>query len=225
MRKLISKSVKANEAQYIGRKDEIFLTTNQELKVSDGLTPGGLPLQVDPVLINPVYYIVEQDYVSSIVQNPSSLDVPVQVSYGTGATSTNGIISVDAQGTITCLKSGPLFFKTRHRVGRSGASGISHVFQWIETSLNGGTTWIKIGNSISVSLDNSNDVAFFFDSTPFFMQAGQKLRSMIARSSLGGSNSGGLLPEQPSAALLALGVNVSPSAQLTIYRLENWNYI
>jgi hypothetical protein len=172
---------------------------------------------------SPLYYTIEKDYVSIAVQNPTALDTPMTVSYGPGGTSANNLIYVSAVGIITCVESGPYMFKSRHRVGRIGASGISHIFQWIESSIDNGVTWIKIGNSVSVSLDNANDQTLFFDSTPLFMQAGQQLRSRIARSSIG-NNSGGLIPEQPSAALIAEGVQPSPSAQLTVYRLENWLY-
>lgn len=166
---------------------------------------------------------LEVSFIDTSTQSGSPIDTPKQVKYGPAATSPSGIVAIDAAGILTVLKTGPLFIKSRIRAGRSGASGISFLFFWVEISLDGGATWNILGNSTDVHLDNSTETDVFFDFSTLYLDKGIKLRSMFARSSTG-DNSGDLIPSVPSAALQAYGVPTAPSAQISIYRSRDFMY-
>lgn len=166
---------------------------------------------------------LEASFVDVTTQSGSPIDTPKQVKYGPALTSPSGIAAIDADGTLTMLKTGPLFIKSRLRVGRTGASGVSSVFFWAEISLDGGTVWNVLGNSVDIKLDNSTENDVFFDFSTLFLNQGIKLRSMFARSSTG-DNSGDLSASTPSAALQAYGVPIAPSAQISIYRSRGYSY-
>ena len=168
------------------------------------------------------FFVVEDDFVDMTTQTGSPIDTPKTVKYGTSKTSPNNLVSIDNSGVISVLKTGPYFIKTRHRVGRTGSSGISRLFFWIEIAPDG-VNWVVSGNSVEIRLDNSDEVQVFFDATPIYLQAGFKVRARFARSSTG-TNFGDLMPSAPSSVLQNLGVPPVPSAQLSIYRSNNWNY-
>lgn len=166
---------------------------------------------------------LEASFTDTTTQSGAPIDTPKQVKYGPALTSPSGIVSIDTLGTLTVLKTGPLFVKSRLRAGRTGASGISSIFFWVEISLDGGAVWNIFGNSIDIRLDNSTESDVFFDFSTLFLDKGIKLRSMFARSSTG-DNSGDLIPSTPSAALQAYGVPIAPSAQISIYRSRDYLY-
>jgi len=167
---------------------------------------------------------LESSFTDTTTQSGSPIDTPKQVKYGPALTSPSGIVSIDATGTLTVLKTGPLFIKSRLRVGRTGASGVSSIFFWVEISPDGGAVWNIFGNSIDIRLDNSTESDVFFDFSTLFLENGIKLRSMFARSSTG-DNSGDLMPSAPSAALQAYGVPTAPSAQISVYRSRDYLYL
>lgn len=166
---------------------------------------------------------LEVSFTDATTQSGSPIDTPKQVKYGAALTSPSGIAFMGADGTLTILKTGPFFIKSRLRVGRTGASGVSSIFFWVEISIDGGATWNILGNSIDIRLDNSTESDVFFDFSTLFLNQGIKLRSMFARSSTG-DNSGDLMPSSPSAALQAYGVPIAPSAQISIYRSRSYRY-
>jgi len=168
-------------------------------------------------------YTPEGDFTSMATQSGSPIDTPKVVSYGSNKQSNSGILDYN-NGVFTFLKSGTVGIKSRLRTGRTGASGVSHLFFWVESSINGGSTWNKIGNSINIHLNNSNETQTFFDIAFLVGVAGLKLRTLFARSSTG-SDSGDLIAESPSAALIALGVMGAPSAQITVYKDSNQLYV
>jgi len=162
-------------------------------------------------------------FVDTTTQTGAPIDTPIQVKYGPAKTSPNGIISVDAAGTLTILKGGPFLFKSRLRASRTGAAGTSSLFFWVEISTNGGAGWSILGNTIDIRLENSSQEDVFFDFSSLTLPAGIKLRSMFARSSTG-SDFGDLTPSTPSAALQAYGLTTAPSAQLSIYINNDYLY-
>ncbi len=166
--------------------------------------------------------VPEGDFISLTTQSGSPIDTPKVVSYGVNKQSNSGILDY-TNGVFTFLKTGPIGIKSRLRTGRVGASGVSHLFLWAEASVDGGMVWNKIGNSTSIHLTNSTETKTFFDVAFMVGVTGLKLRTLFARSSTG-NDSGDLIAETPSAALIALGVMSAASAQITIYKDSNYNY-
>lgn len=170
-------------------------------------------------------YTIEADFVDYTLQTTTTQDTAKNVLYGALKTSTNGLLQMDATGVLTVLKTGPYAFKSRTRIGRTGASGISDLVVWIETSTDGGSTWLLTGNPVCAFLNNSSDIDLFFDFTPARLTKGFKLRARWARDS-GGDNSGDLRPftlSDPLAAIVT--VPQVASAQVSAYRLNGFNYV
>lgn len=163
-------------------------------------------------------YRVEGSFLSIITQSGVE-DTPTTIDFGAGGETINGHLSVSSDGEITVLNSGYFAFKQRFRAKRSGASGYSELFFWVEVSVNGGVDWSIIGTSVDLSLNNSNETTVFFDIALAYFQAGIKLRNRFARSSTG-DDSGDLVEGTPSAALSTAGVPIAPSAQITIYPMK-----
>lgn len=170
-------------------------------------------------------YALEDNFVDYTTQTTTTTDTGKNVLYGGAKTSPNGLMSVSAAGVLTVLKSGPLAFKSRVRVGRTGASGISHIIFWVEASVNGGVSWVLNGNPVDVFLDSSHDLDVFFDFSTIKVVKGLQLRSRWARSS-DGDNSGDIRPTTlPVPLQSVVGATQVAAAQLTIYRLEGFNYV
>ena len=170
------------------------------------------------------FFSIEQDFIDLTTQSGAPIDTPKAVKFGNSLTTPNGLVSYNStNGFITVLKTGPYVFKTRARPQRTGSAGLSDTFFWIEASTDNGSTFSVLGNAVNVRLTTSSESALFFDLTPVYLPAGTILKSMWARSSTGADDVN-LIPHTPSAALLALGVPASPSAQLTLYKSNNWIY-
>ena len=149
-------------------------------------------------------------------QSGSPEDVPKTVLYGTNKDSDNGHVTY-LNGVFTINTAGFYAIKSRIRSGRTGASGSSNLFFWAEGRADSGDAWAITGASVDVLLDSSNDNKIFFDFSTLFLSAGFQLRSRFSRSSTG-NDSGDLVPSVPSSALVTVGVNPTPSAQVTIYK-------
>lgn len=165
-----------------------------------------------------VGYTPQGTFISSDLQ-AGVLDTPKTITFGAGGTSDNGGITIGADGVITVNE--PFFWsiKQRFRAGRTGASGVSILFFWAEISVDGGSTWSVIGNSVSIPLSTASDTIVFFDLADAQFPPGTKLRNRFARSSTG-DDSGDLRVGTPSAALQALNVPDAPSAQITMYAIN-----
>lgn len=180
-------------------------------------------LIVDKLINNSAGSSLYDSFIDTTTQSGAPIDTPKQVKYGPARLSAGGILSMDTDGTLTILKGGPLMLKSRLRAARSGASGTSSLFFWVEISTNGGVSWSILGNSIDIRLENSNQQDVFFDFSTLTLPAGVKLRSMFARSSTG-SDFGDLVPSTPSSALQACGLQTAPSAQLSVYTNNDYLY-
>lgn len=168
-------------------------------------------------------YSLYENFIDTTSQTGSPIDTPKQVKYGNAKTSPTGILSMDSSGTITVLRGGPLLLKSRLRASRTGSSGTTSMFFWVESSIDNGTTWGILGNPIDIQLENANQDDVFFDFSSLTLPTGIKLRSMFARSSTG-TDYGDLTPSTPSSALQAYGLPIAPSAQLSVYKLNGYVY-
>jgi hypothetical protein len=144
------------------------------------------------------------------------LDAPTNIEYGAGGTTDNGEITVSSSGLISVNTTGYYSIKQRFRAERAGASAISQVFFWAETSIDAGVSWDVIDNSLDIPLNSSNETVVFFDLSTVLLPAGMLVRSRFARSSTG-DDSGDLKSASPSATLSGLGVPDAPSALISIY--------
>lgn len=151
----------------------------------------------------------------SLIEQPGIIDTPKTVTFGAGGLTAGGNVSLSATGEFQVLTSGYYAFKQRFRAGRDGAVGESEIFFWAENSIDGGSTWNVLGNSLDIALDSSKDTTIFFDLSLVYLPAGVMLRNRFARSGDGDD----LVVGTPSATLQSLNVPQAPSAQVTIYKV------
>lgn len=163
---------------------------------------------------------------TSLVQQDAVEDALTNLDFGATKTSPNGIISYNnTTKVLESLKSGPLLAKTRVRLARVGGSaGTSEVFLQAQSSTDGGSNWVNTGNSADISLKDSEQVEIFFDFAAVYFSTGLLIRQVFARSSTG-TDFGSAIAGIPSAPLQALGISSSPAAQVSIYRLRDFNYV
>ena len=176
-------------------------------------------------LMNPSssYFTIEDSFTDMTTQTAPTPDSPITVKFGSAKTTPSGLLSMDAAGVLTVLKEGPYFAKTRVNCGRTGSSGTSILHLWVEISVDGGATWLVSGNIVDIRLDNASDTDTFFDMTPVYLPAGAKARTRFVRSSLG-NNSGDITSSTLSTALQTYGLTPAPSAQLSMYKSNDWVY-
>lgn len=167
---------------------------------------------------------LEASFTSFDLQNAVE-DVISPIDFGTSKTSPNGLVSYeDTTKDFNILKSGAYLVKTRSRLARVGANaGVSEIFLQAQVSTDGGVNWVNNGNSVDVKLQDTDEVEIFFDFSAIFFPLGIRLRQTFARSSLG-SNFGSVIAGVPSVPLQNLGLEPSPSAQVSVYRLRDFNY-
>lgn len=174
------------------------------------------------MMVSGSYYVSEQRFQDFTNQTAAGLDTPTVVRYGPATTSPNGMVSVDANGTFSILKSGPYLIKSNLRIARLGVGGASHIHLWIESSPDN-VVWTPLNVSLRITIDNTRTDDHLYDSSPVFFPAGTYIRTMFARDS-SGVNDGGLYSESPSAALQAYGVGPDPSASLEWHIMTGYNY-
>lgn len=219
-------------ALWAGREANVSTSTVTTRYISDGVSWKAMILY-DPATqylstaggsTTPlIQYPIEAQFTDTTTQ-VGQLDSPVSIKFGSAGSSTNNLLSIDANGIITALKTGPFFGKTRIRAQRTGAAGTSVLIFYTQISTDGGTNWSVLGNAGTITLENSHETDVFFDMSPITVTTGLKIRQMFSRTS-SGTDYGDLVPYTPPAPLIALGVPTVPSAQLTIYRLANYNYV
>ena len=140
---------------------------------------------------------------SSVNQNPSAVDTPLQITLGSAQTTTD--VSISAAGVITFNTSGNYLIDIFLRFGRSTSTGNAIVLNRI---LKNGA---QILNSNGVILSAATQTIPFSAAIPLTMAAGDTITMEVARDSAG-TNDGGLLVVSPTLA----GWNIVPSATVVV---------
>lgn len=146
---------------------------------------------------------------STIAQEPSTTDSPIQVSFGAAQNGLADPVMVDSLGTVTFNETGLYTVTLRLSVGRLTGAGTAKVLA------RGLFNDVQIG-TISHTFIDSVDIEFPVFLTQDFLitAAGATLKWELARDS-DGNNSGGLLPFSPTT----LPWGDSPSAQVNVFRI------
>jgi len=135
---------------------------------------------------------------TAATQNPTGLGDAnqIQVEFGPAQNSGSDPVEIDANGTITCNKTGLYRFDIRLNFGRTGSAGVSLVH--LQTFLTvAGPITIPLPLSIPVEIDNADiSIPIYFDSVLTF-EAGQSVELFIRRDP-SGNDSGGLIQTDPT---------------------------
>lgn len=140
---------------------------------------------------------------SSVNQNPSAVDTPLQITLGSAQTTPD--VSLSAAGVITFNTSGNYLIDIFLRFGRSTSTGNAIVLNRI---LKNGA---QILNSNGVILSAATQTIPFSAAIPLTMAAGDTITMEVARDS-SGTNDGGLFVISPTIA----GWNIVPSATVVV---------
>lgn len=140
---------------------------------------------------------------SSVNQNPSAVDTPLQITLGSAQTTDD--VSISAAGVITFNTSGNYLIDIFLRFGRSTSSGNAIILNRI---LKNGA---QILNSNGVFLSAATQTIPFSAAIPLTMAAGDTITMEVARDS-SGTNDGGLFVISPTIA----GWNIVPSATVVV---------
>lgn len=140
---------------------------------------------------------------SGVNQNPSAVDTPLQITFGSAQTTAD--VSVSSAGVITFNTSGNYLIDIFLRFGRSTSTGNAIVLNRI---LKNGA---QILNSNGVILSAATQTIPFSAAIPLTMAAGDTMTMEVARDS-SGTNDGGLVIISPTIA----GWNIVPSATVVV---------
>ena len=140
---------------------------------------------------------------SSVNQNPSAVDTPLQITFGSAQTTSD--VSISSAGVITFNTSGNYLIDIFLRFGRSTSTGNAIVLNRI---LKNGA---QILNSNGVILSAATQTIPFSAAIPLTMSAGDTITMQVARDSAG-TNDGGLFVVSPTIA----GWNIVPSATVVV---------
>ena len=122
-------------------------------------------------------------------QLPTTLDVPIQVSFGGLQTTTD--FDLSAAGDLTCNTTGTYFFTWNFRFARTSGTGTAFIV--LRFTLNGS----QIGNSLAAGIAGATDTFPFSLSTTLPLTAADVLKIEIVRDGAG-NNDGGLKTFSPS---------------------------
>ena len=140
---------------------------------------------------------------SSVNQNPSAVDTPLQITFGPAQATAD--VSISAAGVITFNTSGNYLVDISLRFGRSTSTGNAIILNRI---LKNGA---QILNSNGVILSAATQTIPFSAAIPLTMAAGDTMTMEVARDSAG-TNDGGLFAVSPTIA----GWNIVPSATVVV---------
>lgn len=143
---------------------------------------------------------------SSASQNPSAVDTPLQVNFGSPQITTHA--SLAANGTLTFNTAGTYTVTLFLRFGRTSGAGNAILFsRFLINDVQG-------LNSNAISMPDSTTIVPFSTTLMFTVTAGVTFKLQIMRDSTG-INNGGLLPLTPVLS----GWNVAPSATIVVSKL------
>lgn len=140
---------------------------------------------------------------SSVNQNPSAVNTPLQITFGSAQVTAD--VSISAAGVITFNTSGNYLIDIFLRFGRSTSTGNAIIMNRI---LKNGA---QILNSNGLILSAATQTIPFSAAIPLTMSAGDTMTMEVARDSAG-TNDGGLFVISPTVA----GWNIVPSATVVV---------
>ena len=140
---------------------------------------------------------------SSVNQNPSAIDTPLQITFGSAQSTAD--VSISSAGVITFNTSGNYLIDIFLRFGRSTSAGNAILLNRI---LKNGA---QILNSNGLILSAATQTIPFSAAIPLTMAAGDTMTMEVARDSAG-TNDGGLFVVSPTIA----GWNIVPSATVVV---------
>lgn len=146
---------------------------------------------------------------STVVQAPTAVDTPLQLTFGAAQKSSADPVMINAAGLVTFNTAGAYAVRVKLQCGRSGATGTSILLSRILLA------GVQFGSAACVKMTQTDATTPTDSRVVINATAGQTLAIQIMRDSTG-SNFGGVYPQ--AATVTAWGT--APSALLVVSRLE-----
>jgi len=188
----------------VSLSDRLIGTDNENNNETKNFTVGALAStvlgQLDATLVLNAF--------STVIQAPSALDTPLQVTFGAAQGSSSTPVMIDALGNITFNQSGLYLINAYGSVERQGSSGGTAIFLFRGLLNNNPVTTTK-----AFHLDTPN-IGFPYEITvPFQVSAGDVFKFQVMRDS-SGTNHGGLYPHTNLG-----GWGNTPSTEILIWKI------
>ncbi len=146
---------------------------------------------------------------STVVQAPTAVDTPLQLTFGAAQKSSADPVMINAAGLVTFNVAGAYAVRIKLQCGRTGATGTSILLSRILLA------GVQFGSAACVKMTQTDATTPTDSRVVINATAGQTFAVQIMRDSTG-SNFGGVYPQ--AATVSAWGT--APSALLVISRLE-----
>ncbi len=146
---------------------------------------------------------------STVVQAPTAVDTPLQLTFGAAQKSSADPVMINAAGLVTFNTAGAYAVRIKLQCGRTGATGTSILLSRILLA------GVQFGSAACVKMTQTDATTPTDSRVVINATAGQTFAVQIMRDSTG-SNFGGVYPQ--AATVSAWGT--APSALLVISRLE-----
>lgn len=146
---------------------------------------------------------------STVVQAPTAVDTPLQLTFGAAQKSSADPVMINAAGLVTFNTAGAYAVRIKLQCGRTGATGTSVLLSRILLA------GVQFGSAACVKMTQTDATTPTDSRVVINATAGQTFAVQIMRDSTG-SNFGGVYPQ--AATVTAWGT--APSALLVISRLE-----
>lgn len=146
---------------------------------------------------------------STVVQAPTAVDTPLQLTFGAAQKSSADPVMINAAGLVTFNVAGAYAVRIKLQCGRTGATGTSILLSRILLA------GVQFGSAACVKMTQTDATTPTDSRVVINATAGQTLAIQIMRDSTG-SNFGGVYPQ--AATVTAWGT--APSALLVVSRLE-----
>lgn len=146
---------------------------------------------------------------STVVQAPTAVDTPLQLTFGAAQKSSADPVMINAAGLVTFNVAGAYAVRIKLQCGRTGATGTSILLSRILLA------GVQFGSAACVKMTQTDATTPTDSRVVINATAGQTLAIQIMRDSTG-SNFGGVYPQ--AATVTAWGT--APAALLVVSRLE-----
>ncbi len=189
----------------VSLSDKLIGTDNENNNETKNFTVGSLA----SLILSQIEATLVLNANSTVIQAPSALDTPLQVTFGAAQGSSSTPVQIDALGNVTFNEAGLYLINAYGSVERQGSSGGTAIFLF-RGLLNG----TQVTTVKAFHIATTNEALPYEITVPFQVDAGDILTFQVMRDS-SGVNHGGLYPHTNLG-----GWSNTPSTEILIWKIE-----
>jgi len=188
----------------VSLSDKLIGTDNENNNETKNFTVGSLA----SLIMSQMYTTLVLNAQSTVAQEPSALDTPLQVTFGAAQGSSSTPVQIDALGNVTFNEAGLYLVNGYGSVERQGSSGGTAIFLF-RGLLNG----TPVTSVKAFHIATTNEAVPYELTVPFQVNAGDVFTFEVMRDS-SGVNHGGLYPHTNLG-----GWSNTPSTEILIWKM------